>query len=196
LRAIFVAAIGGQWPAFAGLILLPAPSICRDDMTRAERYRAKAEEIRTLGDEAETPALRTDLMAIAGQYDELARQADELESRPSRPLIIEPAKRDQTSTINYALSIERNTKLPTDDPAAYVIAVTPTFLPPRAMSQLNATARVTAARERWQGIARGLDDVSASITSCLNGAGLRPRLIVRSGVVWVRLERATGSKQR
>ena len=164
-------------------------------MTRSERFKAKAEELRTLGDEAETPALRIDLMAIAGQYEALARQAETMDGRAPVQPVIDVAK-PETSTINYALSVERNTKLPVDDPAAYAIVVTPTFLPPRAMGQYNPTGRSSATRERWQGIARGLDDVSASITGCLNGAGLRPKLIVRSGVIWVRLEGVTGSKSR
>jgi hypothetical protein len=164
-------------------------------MTRADRFRAKAEEIRTLGDDAETAALRIDLMAIAGQYETLARRAEELEGRPSSPPLFDGARREQTSTINYALSFERNTKLPADDPAAYTIVVTPTFLPPRPMSQYSPTGRVSPTRERWQGIARGLDHVSTSIAGCLDGAGLRPRLIVRSGVVWVRLERVSGRQR-
>lgn len=164
-------------------------------MTRSERYRAKAEEIRTLGDEAETPGLRVGLMAIARQYEALARQADKMDGRPPIRPVIDVA-RPETSTINYAISIERNIKLPTDDPAAYAIVVTPTFLPPRALGQYNSNGRASPTRERWQGIARGLDDVSASITGCLNGAGLRPKLIVRSGVIWVRLERVAGVKQR
>jgi hypothetical protein len=165
-------------------------------MTRSERYRAKAEEIRTLGDDAETATLRTDLMAIAIQYETLARQAEQLDGSASRSPIPAPARQEQTSTINYAVSVERNTKLAADDPTAYAIAVTPTFLPPRAMGQHNPVGRSAGVRERWQGIARGLDDVSASIAGCLNGAGLRPRLIVRSGVVWVRLERVAGSRSR
>jgi hypothetical protein len=159
-------------------------------MSRPERYRAKAEEVRTLADDAETPELRNQLLDVAGVYERLAGQVDQMD------LSARLGSRRQESATNYAVSVERNTRLSADDPAAYAISVTPTFLPPHPLGKYAPANRSPETRDRWQGIVRGLDAVVESISVCLDGTKLVPRLIVRGSGAWVRLEPARKGESR
>lgn len=92
---------------------------------------------------------------------------------------------------NFAISIERSTALPRDDPTAYSIVVTATFMPPRPMAR--ATSDRTAHsrdRERWQGVASGVDDLVLQIGMCVRQHGLSPSVTRRGTVVCVRLDRS------
>jgi hypothetical protein len=162
------------------------------EMNPDDSYRSKAEQIRALADSAETPGLRASLAEIADQYEVLAQQSEQQKGLPRKEQPVEAAPSAQRHT-NYALSIVRDPRRSRDDPAAYAIIVTPTFLSPRAMSRLATTNPND--RERWHGVARGLDGAAGSISQCLPGT-LSLRLIPRSGIIWARVTRADPAAQK
>jgi len=53
-------------------------------MSREERYRKRAEELRALADTMETESARKTLLDVADEYDDLARSARHLPD-PNRP---------------------------------------------------------------------------------------------------------------